>query len=84
MEKKLIPIDGIQPLSRNDENLLTGGYKDLVGDFTLNLKNNGGKCTNINCSEGKNNRSECSNTNCQCECRPTPPPPPTYNPYCPS
>jgi len=62
---------GVEPLRRDEENKLVGGFANLPDATIMGDKNKSKTCINGNCQSTKNKRAECSNYNCECKCDPS-------------
>lgn len=68
--KKLLTFqEKVQPLSKDEQGLLKGGFTEVgtIDPSPRKLRNTG--CTNGNCPSNAVNKEECSNTNCTIKCK---------------
>lgn len=67
--RKKMSVNEMQPLTKDESGLLTGGFIDATPeDIIVSLTSPNGSCTNVNCNSNAKNKHECSNTNCTIKC----------------
>lgn len=76
--KKLLTFqEKVQPLSKDEQGLLKGGFTEVGTPDANSLIIRNGSCDNENCTTAAKNKIECRNKNCKlCSCKTDP-----YNPW---